>query len=95
MRPQSQAMGEGVQSQVTIQPTSIGRLMAQRTAQSFRDTPHFYLTRELHAGRLLEALARLQPTIEARAGARLSLTDLLIRILAQALAEHPLLNASW
>lgn len=78
-----------------IRPSGAGQLMARRTAESFRDTPHFYLTRELPARALMEARERLLPLIEARAGVRLSFTDLLIRIMARTLAEHPLLNASW
>ena len=78
-----------------VQLSGLGRLMARRTTESFRDTPHFYLTRELMAAALLAARERLLPLIEARAGVRLSFTDLLIRVLAQALSEHPMLNASW
>lgn len=78
-----------------IRPSGMGRLMAQRTTESFRDTPHFYLTRELPARALIEIRERLLPSIEKRTGVRLSLTDLLIRIMAEALAEHPLANASW
>lgn len=78
-----------------VRLTGMGRLMAQRTTESFRDTPHFYLTRELSAQALIEVRERLLPIIETRAGVRLSFTDLLIRVLAQALTEHPMLNASW
>jgi pyruvate dehydrogenase E2 component (dihydrolipoamide acetyltransferase) len=38
---------------------------------------------------------RMLPAVERRTGARLTYTDLLVKLLATALARHPRLNASW
>jgi pyruvate dehydrogenase E2 component (dihydrolipoamide acetyltransferase) len=75
--------------------SSIGRLMAERTTQSWTTVPHFFLTREVDAKTLTERRAQLLQSIEASHGVRLSHTDLLISVVAHALEQHPRLNASW
>lgn len=78
------------------QPLSaIGRLMAERTTQSWTTVPHFFLTREVDASGLNETRAKLSGAISEASGARLSHTDLLISVVARALEQHPRLNASW
>ena len=78
------------------QPLSaIGRLMAERTTQSWTTVPHFFLTREVDASGLNETRAKLSGAIKEARGARLSHTDLLISVVARALEQHPRLNASW
>jgi pyruvate dehydrogenase E2 component (dihydrolipoyllysine-residue acetyltransferase) len=75
--------------------SSIGRLMAEKTTQSWTTVPHFFLTREVEARGLNEARAKLSQSINESRGARLTHTDLLISFVARALGEHPRLNASW
>jgi pyruvate dehydrogenase E2 component (dihydrolipoamide acetyltransferase) len=58
-------------------------------------TSHFYLSAEARADALLEMRERLLPEVERRAGVRLTVTDLLVKIAATALGEHPRANASW
>jgi pyruvate dehydrogenase E2 component (dihydrolipoamide acetyltransferase) len=67
--------------------SAVARLMAERTTQSWTQTPHFFLVREIDAGGLLEARKKL--------GEGYTITDLLISITARALTKHPKLNASW
>jgi pyruvate dehydrogenase E2 component (dihydrolipoamide acetyltransferase) len=74
---------------------SIGRLMAERTTQSWTSAPHFFVSRDVDAGPLLEAREQLAPKIEKADGARLTHTDLLVALVARALARHPRMNASW
>jgi pyruvate dehydrogenase E2 component (dihydrolipoamide acetyltransferase) len=75
--------------------TKVGRLMAERTTQSWTTAPHFFVTREIDAGTLLAAREKLGPAIEKERGVRLSHTDLLVVAVAHALEKHPLVNASW
>jgi pyruvate dehydrogenase E2 component (dihydrolipoamide acetyltransferase) len=75
--------------------SSIGRLMAEKTTQSWTTVPHFFLTREVEATGLNEARAKLSQSIDESRGARLTHTDLLISFVARALEEHPHLIASW
>ncbi len=67
--------------------STIARLMAERTTQSWTQVPHFFLVREVDAGALIEARKGLDPSI--------TITDLLIAITARAVAKHPKMNASW
>jgi pyruvate dehydrogenase E2 component (dihydrolipoamide acetyltransferase) len=67
--------------------SSIARLMAERTTQSWTQTPHFFLVREVDAGALIEARKTLDPAI--------TISDLLIAIAARVVAKHPKMNASW
>ncbi len=75
--------------------TMLRQTVARRMTQSFQQAPHFYLSAETDAAALEEARSRLGPGVEAAAGERLTLTDLLIAICAQALEEQPEVNATW
>lgn len=75
--------------------SSIARLMAERTTQSWTSVPHFFLVRDIDAGKLVEAQKKLAAEVEKADGARLSITDLLIALVARALAKHPRMNSSW
>jgi pyruvate dehydrogenase E2 component (dihydrolipoamide acetyltransferase) len=76
-------------------PTAAQRVAAERMTASFGSAPHFYLDVEVHADALLELRDRLLPAVERKAAVRLTLTDLLARIVGAALAEHPRANAFW
>jgi pyruvate dehydrogenase E2 component (dihydrolipoamide acetyltransferase) len=67
--------------------STLARLMAERTTQSWTQVPHFFLVREVDAGPLIESRKSLDPSI--------TITDLLIATLARAVAKHPKMNASW
>jgi pyruvate dehydrogenase E2 component (dihydrolipoamide acetyltransferase) len=76
-------------------PGSVGRLMAERTSQSWTTVPHFFVTREANASGLVEVRERLTPAIEQKSGVKLTHTDLLLALVARVLKNHPRLNASW
>ena len=76
-------------------PTAAQRVAAERMTASFGSAPHFYLDVEVQADALLELRDRLLPAVERKAAVRLTLTDLLVRIVGAALAEHPRANAFW
>ncbi|NIN65760.1 MAG: 2-oxo acid dehydrogenase subunit E2 [Anaerolineae bacterium] len=73
----------------------IHKLMAERMSQSFSVAPHFYLGVEVKATALVELRDRLLPICEKEAQVRLTFTDLLVKLLAAALRNHPLANATW
>jgi len=75
--------------------SSIGRLMAERTTQSWTTVPHFFVVREVDAGALVEARERLGSATEQARGIKLTHTDFLVALLARVLVKHPRLNASW
>ena len=76
-------------------PTSIGRLMAERTTQSWTTVPHFFVSREIEATALNEYRNRIVEEIEKTSGVRITHTDLLVALASRALLKHPRLNASW
>jgi pyruvate dehydrogenase E2 component (dihydrolipoamide acetyltransferase) len=67
--------------------SSIARLMAERTTQSWTTAPHFFLVREIDASGLMAA--------REKHGKAITHTDLLVAIVARALVKHPKMNASW
>jgi pyruvate dehydrogenase E2 component (dihydrolipoamide acetyltransferase) len=75
--------------------SSISRLMAERTTQSWTTIPHFFLTREVDAGALNEARQKLGPEIEKSHDVKLTHTDLLVALVARVLMKHSRMNASW
>jgi pyruvate dehydrogenase E2 component (dihydrolipoyllysine-residue acetyltransferase) len=74
---------------------TVGRLMAERTTQSWTTVPHFFVTRDVDAGALNEARERMVPAVERSHGVKVTHTDLLVAVVARTLGKHPRLNASW
>jgi pyruvate dehydrogenase E2 component (dihydrolipoamide acetyltransferase) len=72
--------------------SSVWRVMAERTQRAWQEVPHFFLVREVDASRLegWRSAARRR-----EGGDRITHTDLLVRVVAAALREHPRVNASW
>ena len=81
-RPEA-ARGDGV--------SHIWRIMADRMTASWTSAPHFYLVREVNVSRLVAWRERASK----QSGARITYTDLLVRLVAATLAQHPAANASW
>jgi pyruvate dehydrogenase E2 component (dihydrolipoamide acetyltransferase) len=66
--------------------------MAERMSESWRTVPHFFLLRQVEATRLLA----WRESLRSRAGYEgVTHTDLLVKLCAVALREHPRVNASW
>jgi len=81
-------------------PSSVGRIMAERTAQSWTTAPHFFISREIDATRLNQYRNRMAaeraPAHQGPAtSVRVTHTDLLVALVARVLLQHPRLNASW
>ena len=76
-------------------PSSLGRIMAERTAQSWTTVPHFFVTRDIDAAALDEYRERIVSQIESRHNIRITHTDLLVSVVSRILLKHPRLNASW
>jgi len=75
--------------------SSIARLMAERTTQSWTTVPHFFVVRELDAGAAVDAREKLGSAIEKAQGLRVTHTDILVALAARVLVKHPRLNSSW
>jgi len=72
------------------------RVMAERLSQAWATIPHFYLLREVNAARLTmwREYAQKRSAAQNSAG-KITFTDLLVRLVAVALRQHPRLNAAW
>ena len=75
--------------------STVGRLMAERTTQSWNTVPHFFVSREIDAASLNEYRKTITEEIERAHQMRITHTDLLVAITARILLKHPRLNASW
>jgi pyruvate dehydrogenase E2 component (dihydrolipoamide acetyltransferase) len=75
--------------------TAIGRLMAERTAQSWTTVPHFFLVREIDASALLSTRENLVLPSGLGPSLKVTHTDLLTAIVSRALMRHPRMNASY
>jgi pyruvate dehydrogenase E2 component (dihydrolipoamide acetyltransferase) len=81
---------------VSAEPmNAVARLMAERTTQSWTQVPHFFVSREVDCTELQKAQARAAAEIEKKDGARLTITDLLVALVARVLAKHPRVNGCW
>jgi pyruvate dehydrogenase E2 component (dihydrolipoamide acetyltransferase) len=75
--------------------SSVARLMAERTTQSWTTVPHFFVVREIDAGPLVQALEKVRASADKNAGVRVTLTDFLVALIARVLLKHPRINSSW
>jgi len=71
--------------------STVWRIMAERMTASWTTAPHFYLVREVNVARLVAWLG----TARKQTGARITYTDLLVKLVAATLAQHPRVNVSW
>ncbi|MHB0870305.1 MAG: dihydrolipoamide acetyltransferase family protein, partial [Chloroflexota bacterium] len=70
------------------------RITAERMSLSARTVARLTMTMEVDAGEMIRLRSRLLPAYEAQ-GVRLSYNDILVKVVATALADHPLLNSRW
>jgi pyruvate dehydrogenase E2 component (dihydrolipoamide acetyltransferase) len=73
-----------------VQLTRIQRVAAERMADSWANIPQFTLYDEADATTLLDLADRFK-----KKGEPVSLTVIIAKLMAHAVARHPLLNASW
>jgi pyruvate dehydrogenase E2 component (dihydrolipoamide acetyltransferase) len=75
--------------------SSIGRIMAERTTQSWTSVPHFFVARDVDATALNATREGLIPVIEKSHGVKITHTDLMVSAVARALKTFPRMNGSW
>jgi len=77
-----------------IKLSNIRKTIARRLTESKQQVPHIYLTVDIQLDALLKLRGELNAGLESR-GVKLSVNDLLIKALAQALMEVPDCNVSF
>ena len=70
---------------------TVWRIMAERMTASWTTAPHFFLVREVNVARL----QAWRETARKQSGARITYTDLLVKLVAATLARHPRVTVSW
>jgi pyruvate dehydrogenase E2 component (dihydrolipoamide acetyltransferase) len=71
------------------------RAVAAKVADSFATVPHFYLRSEVDVTSLVQLRQQNLAAFEKCCGVRPSLTDFLLRAMAQALRDYPTANRIW
>ena len=80
----------------TVEPlSSVGRIMAERTTQSWTTVPHFFVARDVDAMALNAAREKMIAPVEQAHGVKVTHTDLIVSAVAAALRKHPRMNGSW
>ena len=73
--------------------TGMRKVIADRLAYSARTALHIPLTIEVDMTEAVRFLEEVRPEIEESADVRLSYTDVLVKVVAKALEEHPIVNS--
>ncbi len=68
------------------------RVIAQRLAESKFSAPHYYLSINIELDNIIEARNRLNKSLKDR---KVSMNAFFIKMAAEALKRHPLVNSSW
>ncbi len=72
--------------------TQIRKIIAKRLGESIGPIPTFYLTAELDLTRVMEMRAAMA---DLGADFKVSVNDVLLKVIAVALSQHPEVNAHW
>jgi len=78
-----------------IPVSGIRRTIGLHMSESKKNIPHFYLSIEVEMTNLLEARKQLLESIEKEKGMRVSLTDFLVKITANAIKKHMIVNSTF
>lgn len=75
--------------------TGMRRAIAKKMLSSKVETAQTYMSNTVDATKIMEYRKILLPHIEARTGARLTITDIMMKITGMALQEHRIINTRW
>jgi pyruvate dehydrogenase E2 component (dihydrolipoamide acetyltransferase) len=78
----------------TIPLIGMRRTIAERMTANYQEIPHIRFTSRVLMSKLTEARSRLNALAEKSGGQKISVTAMLVKIVAATLARHPLLNSS-
>jgi len=73
------------------EPSSIRKIIADRTTKTKQTVPHFYLTIDSNVDKVLQ----LRKKINENSTIKISINDILVKALALAQIQNPLTNVSW
>jgi pyruvate dehydrogenase E2 component (dihydrolipoamide acetyltransferase) len=93
-QPQAAPVDPGQVPHESVKLSNMRKTIARRLTESKQQIPHIYLTLDIQLDALLKLRGELNKGLEAR-GVKLSVNDLLIKALAQALIVVPECNVSF
>ena len=79
------------ENKTIIEPSSIRKIIAERTTRTKNEVPHFYLTIETRMDRLIS----LRKKINISSKVKVSFNDLIVKACALAIKKNPETNVSW
>ncbi len=86
---------EGVSIHKILPLTGMRRTIAKKMLASKNETAQTYMTNSVDAGKILEYRQKVLSHIEKEVGVRATITDILMKITAAAIREHPIINTRW
>nr|MDO8133271.1 dihydrolipoamide acetyltransferase family protein [Candidatus Njordarchaeum guaymaensis] len=72
----------------------IRKVIAKRMSQSARTAPHITVIMETDMSEVMKLREKLLPEVEKRVGTKLSYTDIIVKAVAKALEEFPMVNST-
>lgn len=75
--------------------SSMRETIARRMTESFQSVPHFYISVEADAEELSAVREKVKLAVEKMSGMNVTVTDLLVKIIARTLEEQPEVNVQW
>lgn len=83
-----------------VRVTQMRKTIARRLTAAMQEAPHYYLTIDVDASRLVSLRADVNAALELAAAKderplKVSYNDLVMRAVVVALARHPAVNAGW
>lgn len=75
--------------------TGMRRTIAKKMLQSKVESAQTYMSNTVDASKLQQYREALLPFVEKKYGVRLTITDLMMKVTAAALREHPIVNTRW
>ena len=74
--------------------TNMRKTIARRLVESKQTIPHFTVTMTVNVEPLMQLRGTLNQQLESQ-GVKLSVNDFVVRAVAMALVQHPVVNSSW
>jgi len=91
----AEQQGEPAAAETVVELSRMRRTIGQRMAHSKSTIPHFYVASRVDMTAAVKLREELLPTIEQENGVRLSYTHLMVKALALAVMQFPVVNASY
>jgi len=93
-RPSEQVFPQ-IEEEKLVKFSGMRTIIAQKMLASKIETAQTYMTVSVDATGILESREKLIKIVEKKAGVRLTVTDILMKITASAIALHPIMNTRW